>query len=195
MGSTPSGRLSQSRGRLALVSEEPDLNRRERYIQNLVGLENTLQNASTSIGSGSLTSLDSAQQNSNIHTVASEPSKTMPGSFRGGSSDDDDSDIEIIPPSKFHDNSRHVQKNTRYPAIQAGTMLDSRIDNFRDAGYTDLIFDPLDKLVRPRSPKGVAIDIRWGSDTAFSGGSYSGTDHESRNWSVRTWDEILRPEN
>lgn len=52
-------------------------------------------------------------QNNNASPFKTESSsRPMPGTFRDDSSTQSDSDIEIIPPSAFHDNGRH----TRTPA-------------------------------------------------------------------------------
>jgi hypothetical protein len=54
-----------------------------------------------------------SMRNNNVSPFKTEPSSlSMPGTFRDDSSNQSDSDIEIIPPSAFRDNGRH----TRTPA-------------------------------------------------------------------------------
>jgi hypothetical protein len=56
-----------------------------------------------------------SMQNINSSPFKIEPSysQPMPGSFRDDSSNASDSDIEIIPPSEFHDNGRHSRTPTK----------------------------------------------------------------------------------
>jgi hypothetical protein len=61
-----------------------------------------------------------AMQNNRL-PMKSEPSSSrmMPGTFRDDSSMASDSDIEIIPPSAFHDNGRHAQPMKHSPGLIA----------------------------------------------------------------------------
>ncbi|KAK0105181.1 hypothetical protein ONS95_004422 [Cadophora gregata] len=62
-----------------------------------------------------------------------QSSRPMPGSFQDDSSDDSDSDLEIIPASAFRDNGRHTQTKVERPSYAGPSRSSGSTDALQNA--------------------------------------------------------------